>query len=118
MESLKPDCQWALQRKEPQSLPGGKVGHFLQSGLRAKSAESRRFPRFSEEYSQVSTRPRLRGGGRGIRTLGTDSGVPLRPAVSLTYGDFILESSAAEMRNGRGQTSGSPGFAAGQKAKA
>jgi hypothetical protein len=58
----------------------------------------------TDRLSQVSPQPRLYGGARWIRTVGTGFVVSLKPDVSWTYWDSILESTAAETRNGLDQT--------------
>ncbi len=70
--SSKPDCVSALQRKWPEGSPMGVQQDTLSSPVSER--ESRNcgvFERFYAEYKLVSLQPRLNGGGRRIRTLGT-----------------------------------------------
>src|SRR6266852_7594258 len=43
MESLKPDCACAVQRKTQKTWPRGSTRHFLQCNLKARPTELRRF---------------------------------------------------------------------------
>jgi hypothetical protein len=79
------------------------VGHFLQSGLRARCAKLRHFERFRVDCRPVSLQSRLRGGEGGIRTLGTGvspyNGLAKHKWVLNRLGNFLLYSRFQRVTN-------------------
>src|SRR6266446_8369243 len=67
MESLKPDCACAVQRKTQKTWPRGSTRHFLQCNLKARPTELRRFSAILAvmplDFSAVQTAWRSRESG-------------------------------------------------------
>src|SRR5580700_4256336 len=76
MGIIKPDCLLALRRKGPQSMPSRVRRTLSPSPVFVRNTENcGHFRRYSEQRCRVSLHLRLDGGGRGIRTPDTLSGI-------------------------------------------